>query len=212
MNEDPENPNVSATRKTGDDLAGTAREAKAAFAERAGELRETARSSLHDAKAAVAGQSEAAKDQAAEELSRTAHGLETAAQELEGSPFQQELLREAADGLKQISRAVSGKSVGAMVEDISDFGRHNPLAFLGGAALAGFALARFARASAPDESRAGDYRPDTGGYRPGAYQGGRDTSGPAGSPYAPNAPYTASTATTTPQAPVTAGTGGSDDA
>jgi hypothetical protein len=77
------------------------------------------------------------------------------ADELDGEGgLQQELLREAADGLKQISRAIDGKSVGAMVEDLSEFGRNNPLAYLGGAALAGFALARFVRASSHSQRRA----------------------------------------------------------
>ena len=68
---------------------------------------------------------------------------------MEGSPFQQDLLREAADGLKQIAHAVEGKSIGTMAAELSEFGRQNPVAYLGGAALVGFALARFARASTP---------------------------------------------------------------
>jgi ATP phosphoribosyltransferase regulatory subunit HisZ len=74
-----------------------------------------------------------------------------AAEEMDGSPLQQDLLREAADGLKQIARAVEGKSIGAMAGELSEFGRHNPVAYLGGAALVGFALARFARASTAEE-------------------------------------------------------------
>jgi hypothetical protein len=117
-----------AVREAGDELSATARAARAAVQERADQLGEVARSGLDDARSAVAEQSAAVKDQAVDEIARTALGLEAAAQELEGSPLQQELLREASDGLKQISRAVSGKSVGAIVEDLSDFGRHNPVA------------------------------------------------------------------------------------
>ena len=73
---------------------------------------------------------------------------------MEGSPFQQDLLREAADGLKQIARAVEGKNIGTLAGDLADFGRRNPVAYLGGAALVGFALARFARASTPAGSTA----------------------------------------------------------
>ena len=71
---------------------------------------------------------------------------------MEGSPLQQDLLREAADGLKQIAHAVEGKSLGTMAAELSEFGRQNPVAYLGGAALVGFALARFARASTPAET------------------------------------------------------------
>jgi hypothetical protein len=131
------------------DLKERAREVGSEAQRRAGELREAARSTLHDAKAAAEERTEAAKGQAADEIARTARGLEAAADELAEAPLQQELLREAAGGLQQIAQAIQGKSLGALVEDLADFGRRNPVAYLGGAALAGFALARFARASAP---------------------------------------------------------------
>ena len=132
------------------DLARTAREAGSAAKERLHDLRDAAQSSLQDVKSAAADKTEEVKGQTADEIDRTARGLEAAADELAGSPLQQDLLREAADGLKQIARAVQGKSIGAMVGELSEFGRQNPLAYLGGAALAGFALARFARASSPE--------------------------------------------------------------
>jgi hypothetical protein len=183
-----------AVREAGDELSATAGAARAAVQERAGQLGEVARSSLDDARSAVAEQSAAVKDQAVDEIARTARGLEAAAQELEGSPLQQELLREASDGLKQISRAVSGKSVGAIVEDLSDFGRHNPVAYLGGAALAGFALARFARASAPVEDRAAGY--------------GDESAGRASVFDSPGIPH----GTTPPRTATADSTGGSDNA
>jgi hypothetical protein len=205
--EDRDNPTYTAPAGSGGDLRSTAKEAGAAVQERAGELREAARSTLHDAQAAAAERTEAAKGQAAEEISRTARGLEAAAEELEGSPLQQELLREAADGLKQISSAVSGKSVGEMVEGLSNFGRQNPLAFLGGAALAGFALARFARASTPSDG----YEDD---YGSGTFPDRGVTAGAAGA-YAPNAPFGTTNApptpATTPQVPASTNMGTSDD-
>jgi ElaB/YqjD/DUF883 family membrane-anchored ribosome-binding protein len=134
------------------DVRETVRDARGALGEKADDLRETARSTLHGARAAVEQRSESAKATAADEMARTAEGLEAAAREMGDAPLQQDLLHEAAEGLKQLSRAVQGKSIGTIVEDLSDFGRRNPLAYLGGAALAGFALARFARASAPDDA------------------------------------------------------------
>ncbi len=143
-------PNDEATRDG--DLAETARDVGSAAKERLHDLRDAAQSSLEDVKSAAADKTDELKGQTADEIARTARGLEAAADGLEGSPLQQDLLREAADGLKQIARAVQGKSIGAMVGDLSEFGRQNPLAYLGGAALAGFALARFARASSPDDA------------------------------------------------------------
>jgi hypothetical protein len=109
---------------------------------------------------------EQAKAGAADEMERTAHALEAAADELEGAPMQRELFREAAQGLMDVSSAVRGRSIGEIVEELSAFGRRNPYGFLGGAALAGFAVARFARASAGPRSG------DAGGTR---YAGGGET-------------------------------------
>jgi hypothetical protein len=136
------------------DVLQTAREVGAAAQERLGDLRDAAVSSLDEAKSAATEKAGEAKAQAADEIARTARGLEAAAEEMEGSPLQQDLLREAADGLKQIAHAVEGKSLGAMAAELSEFGRQNPMAYLGGAALVGFALARFARASTPAETTA----------------------------------------------------------
>lgn len=131
-------------------IADTAREAGDAARESAEAVGEAARERIDELGAEVAERSEAAKDYAASEFARTADGLEAAARELEGSPMQQDLLREAANGLKHVADAMHGKSLGGIVEEISDFGRRNPVAFVSGAALAGFAVARFARASSPD--------------------------------------------------------------
>jgi hypothetical protein len=131
------------------DLVQTARDAGSAAQERFGDLRDAALSSLDEAKSAATEKVEETRDLATGEIARTADGLEAAAREMEGSPFQQDLLREAAAGLKQIAHAVEGKSIGAMATELSEFGRRNPVAYLGGAALVGFALARFARASTP---------------------------------------------------------------
>ena len=152
---EPTNEPMAATGGQGEptegDLLQTAREAGTVAQERLGGLRDAAQSTLEDAKSAATEKAGEAKHQAADEIARTARGLEVAAEEMDGSPLQQDLLREAADGLKQIARAVEGKSIGAMAGELSEFGRQNPVAYLGGAALVGFALARFARASTPAE-------------------------------------------------------------
>ena len=150
---EPTNEPLAPTGDQGEPTEGnllqTAREAGTVAQERLGGLRDAAQSTLEDAKSAATEKAGEAKHQAADEIARTARGLEVAAEEMDGSPLQQDLLREAADGLKQIARAVEGKSIGAMAGELSEFGRQNPVAYLGGAALVGFALARFARASTP---------------------------------------------------------------
>ena len=127
-----------------------AQEAKAAIQEQLSGAKDAAREAIAGVRQGAAEQTEVARDAAVEGIDSTARGLEIAAEEMEGSPVPQDMLREAAKGLRQISQSIQGKSLGTIVEDLSEFGRRNPAAFLGGAALAGFALARFARASAPE--------------------------------------------------------------
>jgi hypothetical protein len=153
---------TGAQTKPQGDIVQSARDAGAAAQERLGDFRDAALSSLDEAKSTATDKAREAKAQVADEISRTARGLEAAAAEMEGSPLQQDLLREAADGLKQIAHAVEGKSLGTMAAELSEFGRQNPVAYLGGAALVGFALARFARASTPAATDASLSRSDPG--------------------------------------------------
>ena len=102
------------TKPPESDLVQTAHDAGVAAQERLGDFRDAALSSLDEAKSAATEKVDETKDQAAGEIARTAQGLAAAAEEMEGSPFQQDLLREAADGLKQIAHAVEGKSIGTM--------------------------------------------------------------------------------------------------
>ncbi len=159
---------VSDLKRTAEEAATTAKE----HAVRAGEeLRAAAGEQMEAAKETVARQSAAAKDTTASEMSRTASALRKAAEDLEAdqagkSRVPQSLLREAANGLGELSRTLEGKSVGEMIGDISEFGRRNPVAFMGAAALAGFALGRFARASEPDAASPATASPGRGTYRP----------------------------------------------
>ncbi|WP_182086630.1 hypothetical protein [Aureimonas sp. ME7] len=68
------------------------------------------------------------------------------------------LARQAASGLEQAADAISGQSVQDLTRSVADFARRQPTAFLLGAALAGVALGRFARASSDhaDPFRSGD--------------------------------------------------------
>lgn len=97
------------------------------------------------------------------------------------------LVREAASGLEQVSVAIEGKSVQQLTRSVADFARRQPAAFLIGAALAGVAIGRFAKASsehsesdyatsgstARESYGAGSYNRD----RSSSYGGGSTTSG-----------------------------------
>lgn len=97
------------------------------------------------------------------------------------------LVRQAASGLEDVSKSIHGKSVQDLTRSAADFARRQPAAFLIGAALAGVALGRFARASSEH-----DHRDTYGDDRYGRDVRNDVRTGP-GSAYAGVAPTAAST-------------------
>jgi hypothetical protein len=128
------------------DLKQTAEKATAMISD---EVREGVRQGTARAREEAAARTEEAKQGLAREVSATAEALDAASRELQENSLQRSLLSEASRGLASMSRALQGRSAGELVADVAEFGRRNPAAFLGGAALAGFAVARLATASAP---------------------------------------------------------------
>ena len=134
--------------------ADIADKAKGAAADTAQKVADTARS-----------QADAAKSAAADEISGVASAMRAAAEEMRSGSPQERTFGQIAEGIADVSDAMREKDLSTMVQDVSDFARRNPLVFLGGAALIGFAATRFARASRPDN-------PDLAGA-PHATQRGR---------------------------------------
>ncbi|MGB3338460.1 MAG: nutrient deprivation-induced protein [Devosia sp.] len=90
------------------------------------------------------------KDLAAGQLNGVAAAITKVADELEGSD-QQTVARYARDlaaGLSNMGKTIEDKDVDELMGLAQDFGRQQPVAFLGAAALAGFVASRFALASA----------------------------------------------------------------
>jgi hypothetical protein len=126
---------LSEERRAADHLAEDARSAAGGMAERA--------------KATAVNQSEEARDAAAGHLRTFAEAIRHAGDELaekEPGPVG-DLVRQAARGLEQFSDGLGRRSPAEMIDSVRDFGRRNPVAFLAGSMLAGFALARFATSS-----------------------------------------------------------------
>ena len=96
-----------------------------------------------------------AKDAAADEVKGVASALRTAANEMRSGSPQERTISQIAGGLADVSDSMRDKDLGEMVGTVTDFARRNPLAFLGGAALVGFAASRFAKASS-DQTRPSD--------------------------------------------------------
>ena len=111
-----------------------------------------ARDAAGTAKAKIAAKSEEAKDGLASEIHDTAAALRRAADEVrDGSP-QGSTFSMLANGLADMADSVKDQNVSDIVGAANSFARKNPIAFLGGAALLGFAVSRFAKASEPQAS------------------------------------------------------------
>lgn len=89
------------------------------------------------------------KGAAAQQLGGVAHAIGAAADDLDAQDrdTMAYYTRKASENIERISNAVSENSVDEIVGSVEDFARRQPVAFLGGAVLAGFALARFAKSS-----------------------------------------------------------------
>lgn len=90
------------------------------------------------------------KDLAAGQINGVAAAITRVADELDGSDQKTvaRYARDIAKGLSDIGKTVEDRNVDDLLGLAQDFGRKQPVAFLGAAALAGFAASRFAMASA----------------------------------------------------------------
>jgi len=120
------------------------------------EAREAADNLKNRASEEAAKRGDVVKTGVADEISNMGDALRRAADELrDGSP-QERTFGQMASALADVSDNVRGKAFGEMAGDLSQFARRNPLAFLGGAALLGFAGTRVARASERHRERSVD--------------------------------------------------------
>tara|TARA_R100001369_G_scaffold11247_1_gene24717 strand:- start:169 stop:720 length:552 start_codon:yes stop_codon:yes gene_type:complete len=105
----------------------------------------------------AASYAESAKGAAADEVQNVSSALRTAAEEMRRGSPQERTFGQIADSLADASDAVRDKDLGEMVGAVSDFAKRNPMVFLGGAALLGFAATRFAKASGSSAPHDGEY-------------------------------------------------------
>jgi hypothetical protein len=92
----------------------------------------------------------------AEGVARAVH---RAAEELErDNPTLARVVRDAAGSVDGMARALRDSSPGEMWRNAESWARQRPLAFFGAAAIAGFALSRFARSSMPRHDDAARHR------------------------------------------------------
>ncbi|MFN4156215.1 MAG: hypothetical protein ACK4HF_16330 [Paracoccaceae bacterium] len=115
----------------------------------------------------VRSKAEDAKDGVADEVNDVASALRRASEELRGGSAQERTLGTLASGLADASDQIRDKDLGQIVQMVSKVARENPMMFLGGAALLGFAASRYAKASST--SGAASTAPKAGGSSVGAF-------------------------------------------
>jgi hypothetical protein len=134
------------TRTIGDEIRDAGNEAARA-------AKDAARTQAERARDAAYSRGEAYRDHAADETARVASALRRASKDLsEGSP-QERFVGQIADGVADAADRMRGMTLSDAVQETDAFARRHPAAFLGGAALLGFAAARFLKASTHDDSR-----------------------------------------------------------
>jgi hypothetical protein len=142
-------------------------------------LKEGARSLGAEARDRASRYADAQKEAVSGSLEDFARAIRRASEDLSerDQTMAAQVVRQAASGLENMSRSIGGASLEDMIDSVRRFGRQHPVAFIGGAVLAGLALGRFARASRRDDYE-GDY--DAAGNWQGE-RSGEDEFGP--SPY-----------------------------
>ena len=95
---------------------------------------------------------ETAKDSIADEANRLAQTLRSSASD-RGETVRARVLDAMAGGVETIADGVQGRSASTLYADVRTFAHRNPGVFVAGAAVAGFALARFLRSGATAEDR-----------------------------------------------------------
>ncbi|WP_208347026.1 hypothetical protein [Pseudaestuariivita rosea] len=91
-----------------------------------------------------------AQSAAAEEVESFSDAAAAAAAEFDHNSLQAKAAEQVANGLEQAASQIRSADLNDIVDNVSDFARRNPLVFLGGAALLGFAATRFLKARAPE--------------------------------------------------------------
>ncbi|MCD7058669.1 hypothetical protein [Pelagibacterium xiamenense] len=133
-------------RKVSENLSDAREEAK----DDLDDMVRAARDDVHDMASAAGDYAKGQKAQATEQIGGIAEAIERAATELasEGRDVAERYARDLTTGLNHLSRSAQSPSVDRAMNNVSRFGREHPIAFLGLAALSGFAISRFASASA----------------------------------------------------------------
>jgi hypothetical protein len=109
------------------------------------EVKAHATDTLHAVREAAGERTEAARDTLVNAGERLAETLQAEAHSVDGVPSR--LLNGLASGVTTVTDGLRGRTLGDLLAEAQGYAKRNPGTFALGAAVAGFALARFLRAS-----------------------------------------------------------------
>jgi len=116
-------------------------------------VREHANDLTAQAKAAATQEATLRADQAkftaAEKVQQAANAADAAASEMDSASPQAQAVQQVAAHIEDVAMKLRTADVREVAEKVTDTARRNPLLFIGGAAIAGFAAARFLKARDP---------------------------------------------------------------
>ncbi|APG48024.1 hypothetical protein [Phaeobacter porticola] len=135
----------------------------------AAELTEQAQDSLRSEARARAKQ---VQSHAAGEAESVARAADAAASELPQGSLQAQATQQLAQGLEQVAETIRTADLEKVLRDTGNFARKNPMLFLGGAALLGFAATRFLKSSSEDRRQASGVAQDLSDDPWDAYEAG----------------------------------------
>jgi hypothetical protein len=147
---DPSNrPTDRATGQEGGETKPTAERLSERAREKGAEVMRQAEGAADDMRHRARSVAADQKNAAASGIGGIAHALRTASDDLQGQgqPMFAEYSRHIAEGLESMADSLGRRDVDDLVGSVEDFARARPVAFLGGAVVAGFALARFMKSS-----------------------------------------------------------------
>ena len=113
----------------------------------AADLKQAASEKYDEAVTEVRAKADGAKSNVAGEVKDFSDVLRRASDELRDGSAQERTLGQISSSLADVSDQIRDKDLGEMVQMASKVARDNPILFLSGAALLGFAASRFAKAS-----------------------------------------------------------------
>ncbi|WP_417607018.1 hypothetical protein [Primorskyibacter flagellatus] len=142
------------------DFESTKADVKAAAEDLRDDARGAARHMRSEAEKIAGDQANAARQRVADEVGSLGGALRKAARDLEAGTIQEQAMSRVAEGIADLSDNIATADLRQGVDDMAGYARRQPVAFLGAAALLGFAGARFLKASDHAPSRADDLSED----------------------------------------------------